>query len=229
MTVLDSTSRVPASHAIRDGIIGRFPPLGGSGKRLFDITAASLLLFCFAPLLALIAVTMWMSERGAVFFGHTRVGYGGSRFRCFKFRTMVPDAQAVLERYLEDNPAARSEWDANHKLRNDPRITPLGRFLRETSLDELPQLVNVIRGEMSLVGPRPIVQAEVRRYAGRIDSYLIARPGITGLWQVSGRSDVDYDRRVGLDAEYVETWSFTQDLRILTATIRVVFSREGSC
>ena len=128
---------------------------------------------------------------------------------------MVENSQEMLDKHLAENPAARAEWDATHKLRDDPRITPLGRFLRETSLDELPQLMNVIRGEMSLVGPRPIVQAEVPKYANRIDDYLSARPGITGLWQVSGRSDVDYDRRVELDSQYVSGWSFFRDIAIL--------------
>jgi lipopolysaccharide/colanic/teichoic acid biosynthesis glycosyltransferase len=163
-----------------------------------------------------------------VLYGHDRIGYKGRRFRCLKFRSMVPDADIVLARYLADNPAARAEWDACQKLRHDPRITPLGRFLRTTSLDELPQLFNVIRGDMSLVGPRPIVHAEMVRYGKRIEAYTCARPGITGLWQVSGRSDVDYGSRVMLDSHYVSTWSLPGDVLILLRTVKVVFSQSGS-
>jgi lipopolysaccharide/colanic/teichoic acid biosynthesis glycosyltransferase len=141
---------------------------------------------------------------------------------------MVPNGDEVLAHYLAGNPAAQAEWDATQKLRRDPRITPLGRFLRATSLDELPQLINVIRGEMSLVGPRPIVHAEVIRYGSQIDAYTCARPGITGLWQVSGRSDVDYGRRVMLDSHYVSTWSLPGDVLILLRTVKVVFSQTGS-
>ena len=203
-------------------------PRGGVSKRLFDIAAASVLLFTFLPLMLFIALAIWSTERGPIFFGHDRIGYRGRRFRCLKFRSMVPDAKQVLEQHLAQNPAARAEWEASQKLRNDPRITPLGRFLRETSLDELPQLLNVVRGDMSLVGPRPIVQDEIARYGRDIGAYTSTRPGITGLWQVSGRSDVDYTQRVQLDARYVITWSLIGDFLILLATIKVVFSRAGS-
>lgn len=203
-------------------------PRGGISKRLFDIIFGSALLFAFLPLLGFIALIMFATERGPVFFSHERIGYKGRSFRCLKFRSMVPDAALVLEDHLAGNPAARAEWAASQKLRDDPRITPLGRFLRSTSLDELPQLINVLRGEMSLVGPRPIVQAEVFRYGGDINAYASARPGITGLWQVSGRSDVDYERRVTLDAQYVGGWSLGGDLVILVKTVGVVFFRTGS-
>jgi len=141
---------------------------------------------------------------------------------------MVPNSAEVLDRYLAQNVAARIEWEASQKLRHDPRITPVGKFLRVTSLDELPQLINVLRGDMSLVGPRPIVQAEVARYGSNIEAYASTRPGITGLWQVSGRSDVDYDRRVMLDTTYVSNWSLPGDLLILCRTVKVVFSQSGS-
>jgi lipopolysaccharide/colanic/teichoic acid biosynthesis glycosyltransferase len=141
---------------------------------------------------------------------------------------MVVNSQEALQKYLETFPQARAEWEASQKLHNDPRITPLGRFLRVTSLDELPQLINVIRGDMSLVGPRPIVEDEVVRYAEHIDHYAAVRPGITGLWQVSGRSDVDYDQRVQLDCRYVREWSFIGDMIILIKTVKVVALRTGS-
>jgi Undecaprenyl-phosphate galactose phosphotransferase WbaP len=219
-----------AQSETRTGLVrSRFSPVGGARKRLFDMTAAAILLFIFAPLLVLIALTICVTDRGTVFYGHGRLGYDGRRFKCLKFRSMVHDSDAALERHLSANPAARAEWDASQKLRDDPRVTPIGRLLRDTSLDELPQLINVLLGDMSLVGPRPIVQAEVDRYRHRIDDYLRTRPGITGLWQVSGRSDVDYDRRVLLDSQYVASWSFTADVIILLRTVKVVFSREGSC
>jgi len=203
-------------------------PRGGSLKRLFDLVAASLLLFALLPLMLFVALVIFSTERGPILYGHDRIGYKGRRFRCLKFRSMVPNGDAVLAQYLADNPGAKLEWDASQKLRHDPRITPLGRFLRGTSLDELPQLINVIRGDMSLVGPRPIVHAEMARYGNQIDAYTCARPGITGLWQVSGRSDVDYGRRVMLDSHYVTTWSLPGDVLILLRTVKVVFSQSGS-
>jgi exopolysaccharide production protein ExoY len=203
-------------------------PRGGLQKRLFDIVIASTLLFIALPAMFFIVVIMFSTDKGPIFFGHERIGFKGKRFRCLKFRSMVMNSQEVLEQYLENNPSARKEWNESQKLRNDPRVTRLGVFLRATSLDELPQLINVIRGDMSLVGPRPIVQAEIARYAGDIISYASTRPGITGLWQVSGRSDVDYDRRVQLDAQYVRAWSFLGDLMIMLRTVRVVLSRSGS-
>jgi exopolysaccharide production protein ExoY len=203
-------------------------PRGGLSKRAIDIVLALSVLLTFLPLMLFIAMLIRLEDRGPAFFGHERVGYNGRRFRCLKFRSMSVNAKELLEAHLLQNPAARQEWEFTQKLRDDPRITPLGRFLRTTSLDELPQLINVLRGDMSLVGPRPIVQAEMPRYADRITDYLCVRPGITGLWQVSGRSDVDYDRRVELDAQYVRNWSLRSDLFILFRTVFVVFSRSGS-
>lgn len=204
-------------------------PRGGAAKRLFDIATASFLLLALLPVLLFVALLIFSFDTGPVLYGHDRIGYRGRRFRCLKFRSMIPNSTQVLERHLAENPAARAEWDATQKLRSDPRITPLGKFLRTTSLDELPQLINVVRGDMSLVGPRPIVQAEAARYGNKLPAYLCARPGITGLWQVSGRSDVDYDRRVMLDEAYVATWSLPGDVSILLRTVKVVFSQTGSC
>jgi exopolysaccharide production protein ExoY len=203
-------------------------PKGGVSKRAFDVVMASTLLFLALPAMFFIAVIMFSTDRGPILFGHERIGHNGKRFRCLKFRSMVTDSQNALARHLELFPQARAEWEATQKLRDDPRITPIGRFLRVTSLDELPQLLNVIRGDMSLVGPRPIVQDEVVRYASEIQAYAATRPGITGLWQVSGRSDVDYDQRVRLDSQYVREWSFAGDLIILVKTVKVVLSRTGS-
>jgi lipopolysaccharide/colanic/teichoic acid biosynthesis glycosyltransferase len=213
---------------VATGVAAAKIPRGGHLKRWFDLLAACVLLFALLPLLLFVALVIFSTERGPVLYGHDRIGYKGRRFRCLKFRSMVPDADIVLARHLADNPVARAEWDACQKLRHDPRITPLGRFLRTTSLDELPQLFNVIRGDMSLVGPRPIVHAEMVRYGKRIEAYTCARPGITGLWQVSGRSDVDYGSRVMLDSHYVSTWSLPGDVLILLRTVKVVFSQSGS-
>jgi exopolysaccharide production protein ExoY len=201
---------------------------GIGAKRAFDLMAASAMLFFALPAMFFIAIMMFSTDRGPILFSHERIGQNGKRFRCLKFRSMVVDSKEALRRHLELFPQARIEWEETQKLRDDPRITPLGRFLRVTSLDELPQLINVIRGDMSLVGPRPIVQDEVVRYAEQIDHYSAVRPGITGLWQVSGRSDVGYDQRVQLDTLYVREWSFIGDLVILVKTIKVVVMRSGS-
>jgi undecaprenyl-phosphate galactose phosphotransferase len=193
-------------------------------KRAFDLAAALLLLAFLAPVLALVAARIRLSDGGggAVLFAHTRVGRHGRPFACYKFRTMVPNAAGALAELLARDPQARAEWARDRKLKDDPRVTPLGRFLRRTSLDELPQLVNVVRGEMSLVGPRPVVPDELERYGEARAYYLQVRPGLTGLWQVSGRSDLDYARRVALDAWYARNWTLWYDLLILVRTLLVV-------
>ncbi len=196
-------------------------------KRIIDVVAASLLLMVLAPLLAYLTWRIRL-DGGAAVYAHTRVGRGGKRFGCLKFRSMVPDADKVLKELLSNDTVARLEWERDFKLRNDPRVTPVGAFLRKTSLDELPQLWNVLKGEMSLVGPRPIVEAELERYGDLKDYYLEARPGITGLWQISGRNDIDYSDRVNLDAWYVKNWSLWYDLVILLKTVKVVWNRNGA-
>jgi len=203
-------------------------PRGARAKRAFDVTAALAMLIFALPAMFFIAVILFSTDRGPIVFAHERVGRNGRRFRCLKFRSMVVNSQEALRKHLEASPQARAEWEANQKLTNDPRVTPIGRFLRATSLDELPQLINVIRGDMSLVGPRPIVEDEVARYADEIAHYAAVRPGITGLWQVSGRSDVDYEQRVQLDSRYVREWSFAGDIVILVKTVKVVLLRTGS-
>ena len=185
-------------------------------------------LIMLAPLMLFIALLI-KRDGGPVLFRHTRIGEAGQPFACLKFRTMVQDSEAMLQHQLLTDPAAAAEWRETHKLRNDSRITGVGRFLRATSLDELPQLLNVLRFEMSLVGPRPIVEAELPRYGRRIASYYRVRPGLTGLWQVSGRTATSYVRRVRLDTYYVENWSLWMDLVILMRTIPAVLSRRGAC
>jgi len=196
-------------------------------KRLFDLVISSILLLLLSPVFAYIG---WKTSRdgGSPFYGHVRVGQNGLRFKCYKFRSMILDSQAVLQNLLETDPVARAEWNKDFKLKNDPRITPLGHFIRKTSLDELPQLWNVIKGDMSLVGPRPVVDAELERYAEDVDYYLMAKPGITGLWQVSGRNDIDYSTRVYLDSWYVKNWSLWYDIAILFKTVGVVIRRDGA-
>jgi undecaprenyl-phosphate galactose phosphotransferase len=191
-------------------------------KRAFDLSAASVLLLFLAPLLALVAARIRLTDGGGVIFAHTRIGRHGRLFPCFKFRTMVPNSAEVLAELLARDPAARAEWAKDRKLKHDPRITPLGQFLRKTSLDELPQLLNVVRGEMSLVGPRPVVPDELELYGEARLYYLQVRPGLTGLWQISGRNDIDYDRRVGLDAWYVRNWTLWYDILILVRTLAIV-------
>ena len=196
-------------------------------KRLFDIACSLLLLVLLAPLLAYLSWRIRQTD-GAAIFSHMRVGRYGEMFRCLKFRTMVPDADGVLRRLLDSNPSARAEWERDFKLKDDPRITPIGAFLRRTSLDELPQLWNVLKGEMSLVGPRPIIEEELERYGDQVGYYLETRPGITGLWQISGRNDTGYDDRVALDSWYVRNWSLWYDLVILVKTVNVVLRGQGA-
>lgn len=165
---------------------------------------------------------------GPVVFAHKRLGRNGKHFPCYKFRSMVQNSQEVLEAYLYSNPEAQKEWNENFKLKNDPRITKVGAFLRKTSLDELPQLWNVLVGDMSLVGPRPIIDAEVEKYGIYIDDFYMVRPGITGLWQVSGRSDTTYEERVQMDSWYVRNWSVWLDLIYLLRTVSIVLLRKGA-
>ena len=202
--------------------------LAGAAMRAFDIAAAAGILLLASPVLLAIALMVWMTDGGPAFFSQARIGRDGRRFQCLKFRSMCVDADARLAKLLASDENARREWHADHKLRVDPRITRLGQFLRKTSLDETPQLINVLRGEMSLVGPRPIVDAEIPRYGRRFNAYCAQRPGITGLWQVSGRNDVSYKRRVALDTAYAARKSIALDMRILAATIPAVILRRGS-
>ncbi|MFO1074481.1 MAG: undecaprenyl-phosphate galactose phosphotransferase WbaP [Geminicoccaceae bacterium] len=196
-------------------------------KRAFDVLAAGALLLFVSPLMALIAWQIRRTDGGGVIFAHTRIGRHGQLFRCYKFRTMVANSAEVLAELLANDPAARAEWEKDRKLRHDPRITAIGRFLRKTSLDELPQLLNILKGEMSLVGPRPVVPDELELYGEAQIYYLQARPGLTGLWQISGRNDLDYDRRVALDTWYVRNWTLWYDVLILFRTLLVVPSKSA--
>lgn len=197
-------------------------------KLAFDWSAALVAMVLLAPVLGLIMLAV-KSDGGPAFFAHTRIGRGGRTFGCLKFRSMVTNGNDVLAALLASDPVAAAEWEASRKLRKDPRITRIGHLLRATSLDEIPQLINVLRLEMSLVGPRPIVIEEVVRYGDNIASYYAGRPGLTGLWQVSGRSDTSYAQRVALDTEYVSQWSLWRDFSIIARTIPAVLRSRGAC
>ena len=197
-------------------------------KRSLDLLMVLLLGLVTAPFILVMLVAIPLTSRGPVFYSQTRLGREGGHFTAWKFRTMVRDADAVLARWLLDHPDLRAEWERDHKLRDDPRVTWVGRLLRKTSLDELPQLWNVLVGEMSLVGPRPIVDAEIPKYGEKLALYRKVRPGLTGLWQVSGRNDTTYDERVALDTYYVRNWSVWLDLHIILRTVRVVVLGSGA-
>lgn len=196
--------------------------------RIFDIALSSLLLAALAPLMIATALAIYLEDGGLVLFAQSRLGFAGRSFRCFKFRSMCVDAEMRLGALLEASPAARAQWEQDHKLKVDPRITRVGAFIRKYSLDELPQLFNVLRGDMTLVGPRPIIQAEVWRYGRRFGHYCAVKPGLTGLWQVNGRSDASYRSRVAMDVVYARNRGPFLDLKILLATIPAVILSRGS-
>lgn len=191
-----------------------------------DLLLAILALPVILPVIVILCLLV-KRDGGPCFFGHTRIGHNGRKFKCWKIRTMIVDSQAVLKRHLAENPEAAAEWQRDFKLTNDPRVTRLGAFLRASSLDELPQIWNVLKGEMSFVGPRPVTDEELSRYQGHEWCYLTLRPGITGLWQVSGRNDVDYASRVRLDATYAGRMSLLGDLSIIAKTANAVLKRTG--
>lgn len=195
-------------------------------KRGMDILFALVILPAVLPVIAVLYL-LTRRDGGAAFFGHKRIGRNGQTFRCWKIRSMVPDAEKILEQHLRDNPEAAREWEQDFKLTDDPRITPLGRVLRETSLDELPQIWNVLKGEMSFVGPRPVTEVELEKYRGYEWCYMAVRPGITGLWQVSGRNDTDYASRVQLDVTYTSSRSLLGDMGIIFRTAGAVLNRTG--
>ena len=197
-------------------------------ERAVELPICVLLLLFFAPVMLIAAVAVRLQDGGPALFGHTRIGRDGRKFQCLKFRSMVVDAEARLQALLSSDPDARAEWERDHKLRRDPRVTLLGEFLRRSSIDELPQLINVLRGEMSLVGPRPITLSEAARYRRYFKVYCQVRPGITGLWQVSGRNDVSYRRRVALDVTYAKLRSLRLYFTILAATGPAVLARRGA-
>ena len=196
-------------------------------KRTMDIVGSLAIITLLSPVLLYLYFSV-KKDGGNAIYGHPRIGRNGKTFKCLKFRSMVMNSKEVLDELLRTDPEARAEWEKDFKLKNDPRITKIGAFIRKTSLDELPQLFNVLKGEMSLVGPRPIVAEELDRYQDDVEYYLMAKPGMTGLWQVSGRNDVDYSTRVYFDSWYVKNWSLWNDIAILFKTVNVVLKRDGA-
>jgi lipopolysaccharide/colanic/teichoic acid biosynthesis glycosyltransferase len=222
---------LPASHAGAGPVLSRSVPdllPIPLDKLLFDKAFALLALIFAAPVMAAIALAVWL-EGGPVFFGHERVGQGGRRFRCLKFRTMLPGAQRRFDEILAIDPIARDEWHERRKLERDPRVSRLGAFLRSSSLDELPQFWNILVGDMSVVGPRPVTADEAAKYGENFALYKSGRPGLTGAWQVSGRSDASYAERVALDVAYVHGRSMRLDLQIVWRTVGAVLSKRGAC
>lgn len=197
-------------------------------KLVFDKVFAISALIIVLPVMVGIAAVLWITNGRPILFRHTRIGKDGKAFQCLKFRTMVTDAEARLQALLRDDPVARQQWHEHRKLAHDPRISRIGRFLRRSSLDELPQFWNVLRGDMSIVGPRPISAGEIEKYAGHFKTYSAVRPGITGLWQTSGRSNASYPERVRMDVEYVENWSFLRDVSLAWRTLAVVLGAKGA-
>lgn len=216
-----TTNGVTSTYAVPRKLGGN-GAIGGVWKRAIDIMIAIIALMVLSPLLLLTAAAIAITMGRPIFFAQRRVGHGGTPFRCFKFRTMSRDAEKRLNDHLRDNPDAADEWRTTRKLRSDPRITTIGQTLRVTSLDELPQLFNVLNGDMSCVGPRPVVPDELALYGRDVDAYLAARPGITGPWQVSGRNSLSYADRVALDRAYVQNWTLWADVVILARTIPAV-------
>lgn len=215
-------------NGLRFSSIGASAPIGATPKRIIDIVLALSGIVLLAPLLIICFLLTVATSPGPALFRHRRVGFNGKHFECLKFRTMVMDAPDRLRKLLESDPAAAAEWTTNRKLRYDPRVTAIGAILRKSSLDELPQLFNVLKGDMSIVGPRPVTDEELERYASSIAAYLACRPGITGLWQVSGRSSTTYNKRVACDAFYARNWSMALDAKILIVTIPSLLVMESA-
>jgi exopolysaccharide biosynthesis polyprenyl glycosylphosphotransferase len=204
------------------------PRAGAAVKRCFDVVAAVTFFVVFLPLLLLIALAVCLTSRGPIVYAQDRIGLHGRSFRFYKFRSMVVNSDEVFSAFLDSCPEARTQWEQYQKLENDPRITRFGRFIRRTSLDELPQFWNVLKGDMSIVGPRPCMPSQRALYGTCWAAYCAVKPGLTGLWQVSGRNWLTYDQRVLLDVKYVRDWSIALDLRILIKTVNVVLTGHGS-
>ncbi len=228
----------PAIHvvALADAAEPAAPPVLGLNlaeralKRVFDLASVAVILALFWWAIIGVAIAVRFSTGSPIIYGHKRIGRGGREFACYKFRSMVPNADEVLAHLLASDAAARAEWNLDFKLKNDPRVTRVGRFIRRTSLDEFPQLWNVLMNDMSIVGPRPVVRKEIERHYHGVfrTSYMSVKPGLTGLWQVSGRNDMPYRERVALDRDYVLGWGVFTDLSIVMRTVGVMFRRKGA-
>ena len=202
--------------------------VGDWRKRALDIVLALAAIVVLLPLALIIIMIIKIASPGPVLYGHERVGRNGRIFKCLKFRTMAVNGDELLKTHFAASPSARFEWERSRKLKDDPRVTAIGAILRKTSADELPQLINILRGDMSVVGPRPVIREEICFYGEYAGHYFAARPGLTGLWQVSGRSDVSYEARVDFDRLYCENWSMAKDCAIILRTVPAVLSRRGT-
>lgn len=219
---MTATSQQIASKSVKCVAQKRSQPLSGDlTKRLFDIIFSLSVLVLCAPVYMVLAISIACTSSGSIFYIQERVGKNHQHFGCIKFRTMLPDADLLLHQMMAESEDLRQEFSENFKLKEDPRITKIGKFLRTTNLDEFPQFINVLKGEMSVVGPRPLVPEEIERYGTQIDRVLTIRPGITGLWQVSGRNDIPYAQRIRIDVSYVKRRNFWLDLRIVLKTVRL--------
>lgn len=227
-TALTPQSAIGAHRPSGNGAPQPVTPLEATMRRLFDIGVASAILLIVLPFLLVLAVVLYVSDPGPLFYRHRRIGFRGRYFQCLKFRSMKVNGDAILTDHLRRNPDARREWDETQKLKTDPRVTPIGAIVRKLSLDEFPQLLNVLAGDMSIVGPRPIVEAEVRRYGDHFEHYCLVRPGLTGLWQTSGRNNTSYQQRVEMDVTYVGRRSLMLDTWLILKTVPAVLLARGS-
>jgi exopolysaccharide production protein ExoY len=225
-----SNSKMPSLDSTLEAACRAPPqrPVGGGVKRTFDLALALSAAVVLLPLFAMIAVLIKLYDGGPVFYRHRRIGMNSKPFLCIKFRTMAANGDDLLSKHLDASPIATLEWAQSRKLKVDPRITAVGAVLRRMSIDELPQVINVVRGEMSIVGPRPIVTDEVTMYGKDVKYYFRARPGLTGAWQVGGRNDISYSQRVALDRDYVQNWSVWRDVAIIVKTVPAVVSAKGT-
>ena len=198
-------------------------------KRIFDIGFSIFAIIITLPITIPIAIIIKLTDGGNIIYGHERIGNDGKKFKVLKFRSMYMDADKKLKEILVNDPKAKEEWEKTFKLKNDPRVTPIGKFLRKSSLDELPQFINVLKGDMSVVGPRPVVEEELTKYyKEKAELYKSVKPGVTGYWQVEGRSDTDYDERIRMDEYYIKNQSFLLDLKIILKTIKVMLTGKGA-
>ena len=223
--IINSINHKGMAFFIKNNLLN---PVDKRIKTIFDYIVSYSSVLILSPFFILLYCLVYIDTKGKPLFKQRRIGQNGKSFNIYKFRTMVINSDEVLQDLLDNNPEIRDEWEKDFKLKDDPRSTKLGNFLRKTSLDELPQLINVLQGKMSLVGPRPIIDKEIPKYGEYFEYFKAVKPGITGLWQVSGRNDIDYDERVQLDVWYVRNWSVDIDFIILIKTVVVVLSRKGS-
>lgn len=225
---INTNQAISANDVVETSVLQEYSIPSSPLSRIFELTLILLALPYILAVFLVIAILIMLDSKGSVIYAQSRIGRGGRKFKAYKFRTMVLNADQILQNVLDTSPALKAEWLATHKLKQDPRVTRVGSVLRKLSLDELPQFWNIIKGDMSLIGPRPIVEAEIEKYGKCYELYKQVRPGLTGLWQVSGRSDTSYEHRVELDEFYILNRSFKMDIHIIWKTVSVVINRKGA-